>query len=97
MRVVRSEEVQFGKDLSRGLNCCLALLPGTARTNCSCHYYQCLPEVGRAVSHHPPPAQNCYAVSSISSWPIPVRGVHHDKGGRYYALYSEHKVVPVQQ
>jgi hypothetical protein len=46
--------------------------------------------------HHPPP-QNCYAGSSTSSWPSPVRGVRHGRDARYCALYSAHKGVPVQR
>lgn len=46
--------------------------------------------------HHPPP-QNCYAGSSTSSWPSPVRGVRHGRDARYCALYSAHKGVPVRR
>jgi hypothetical protein len=45
---------------------------------CRCQY---LTGVDLPATHRPP--QNCYAGSSISSWPIPVREAHHGKGAQY--------------
>jgi hypothetical protein len=65
------------------------------RTNYSCRS-QHWPVIDPVVIQHPPP-QNCYCGSSTFSWPIPVRGVHHGRGVRYYALYNVHMGVPVSQ
>jgi hypothetical protein len=75
------------------LGCFLAIVP--ARTNYSCHHQRWyVPDL--EAFHHPPP-QTWYVGFSTSSWLAPVRGAHHGKGVRYFALYSVHMGVPVQQ
>ena len=69
--------------------------PGIDQRNYSIHY-QHWPVSDLAV-FHPHPAQTWYFGFATSSWPIPVRGIHHDKGVRYCVLYSVHTGVPVQR
>jgi hypothetical protein len=69
--------------------------PELAQTNCS---FRCQHLLGLDLGAiHPPQPQNCYVDFLPSSWTTPVRGAHHGRGVRYYALYSVHMGVPVQR
>jgi len=73
----------------------LLIVLETGRMTCSC---RCLYWIvcHLAATHHHPQLQSCYAGSSLSSWPIPVRETHHGKDARYYALYTGRRGASVR-